>query len=98
MTPSPSRPVSLNVVAALFIISGVSATFQVLALLAHGRFNINLTVLSTFIGIGLLMLRPTWRIVAIIYTWFYIVQGVASALDCLLFPGQHKIWGPTVSQ
>lgn len=78
--------------------SGVSATLQVLLLLFKGHYNVNFTVLSTFIGIGLLMLKPTWRIVALVYTWFYIVQGIVSAFDCLIFPSHNQIWGPTVSQ
>lgn len=97
MTSTVSRPLALNIVAALFILTGVSATLQVVALAAHGHYNINLSILSVFIGIGLLKLNPTWRKVAVIYTYFYIVEGAVAVIVFLLSAGQTEILGPMMS-
>jgi len=64
---SPSIPVSLKVVAWIFIIGGVLACIEIVVALLHEHININFGVLGLFIGPGLLKLRRGWRTCALVY-------------------------------
>jgi hypothetical protein len=66
-------PVALKVVAWLFIVSGIWAAWGVFAALANGNISINFSVLSFFIGLGLLRLSRAWRTWALIFTWFELI-------------------------
>jgi hypothetical protein len=59
-------PMSLKIVAGLFILDGIKAAIEFFITLIQGGFDFNLNLLSLFIGYGLLTLNSTWRIVAII--------------------------------
>lgn len=66
-------PVSLKVVAWLFIIGGVFAVIEIIISLMHQHININLTVLGLFIGPGLLGLRRGWRTCALVFVWIGLI-------------------------
>lgn len=66
MNSEPDVPLSLKVVAALFIIGGIFAAFEIFVSLLNQRFNIPFGVLGLFIGPGLLALRPRWRTCALV--------------------------------
>ncbi len=64
---SPSIPVSLKVVAWIFIIGGVLACIEIVVALMSEHININFGILGLFIGPGLLKLRRGWRTCALVY-------------------------------
>ena len=63
MKPSRSIPLSLKVVAYLFIIIGVLSLLEVVLAILVYRISINIGIIGIFIGIGLLRLSP------LAYTW-----------------------------
>lgn len=69
MEEVPQIPAALKVVAALFILSGVSAVLEMLFALFQSRININFGVIGLFVGLGLLGLRPGWRTCALVLLW-----------------------------
>ncbi len=66
-------PVSLTVVAVLFILGGIHAVIEVVVSLAHSHLNINFGVLGLFIGPGLLALRRGWRTCALVFLWIAMI-------------------------
>ncbi len=66
-------PQPLKVVAWLFIISGIFAAIEVVALLLAGHIDINLGVLSIFVGRGLLRLNPRALSWAMFFTWLGLI-------------------------
>ncbi len=94
MDSKPDIPISLKIVAWLFIISGVFSVIEVAVSLMNGRINLNLGVLGLFIGPGLLNLRPGWRTCALVFIWIalilvpvvvIILMGVSGPLDVTVF-------------
>ena len=77
-------PISLKVVAVLFILGGISAVIEVVVSLMNGHININLGVLGIFIGLGLLRFRQGWRTCALVFTW---IGLIACPIIGLLFLG-----------
>ncbi len=80
-------PLSLKIVAILFVIGGISAVIEVLVALMQGRLNINFGVLGLFIGPGLLALRPGWRICALVFTWIGLIGVPLVAILMLTHAG-----------
>jgi len=80
-------PLSLKIVAWLFIISGILATIDLFLDLWKGTLSINLGVLNLFIGLGLLQLLPVWRTCALIFTWFELIGFPLFALLVLTGSG-----------
>lgn len=68
-----TRPLSLKIVAWLFIIGGCFAVIEVITGLLRGHININFGVLGIFIGIGLLKLKNGWRVCALIFLLFTLI-------------------------
>jgi len=66
-------PIPLKIVAILFIIVGTVAVIDVVVSLLHNHIDINFGVLGLFIGLGLLALRPGWRICALVWLWIAMV-------------------------
>ncbi len=61
MTPRSRIPISLYVVATLFIISGMHGVFQTVQKWKAGHLRIPVDALNLFVGIGLLRRRRGWR-------------------------------------
>jgi len=100
MEEKKSIPVSLTVVALLFILGGISAVIEIVVSLMHNHLNINFGVLGLFIGPGLLRLSRGWRTCALVFTWIALI-GVP--IIALLFiaargPLDFKIFGQVVGQ
>jgi hypothetical protein len=87
MHDTQSIPTSLKVVAALFILSGISSLIEIIVSLLHGHISINFGVLGLFIGAGLLRLNPTWRTWALVFTWIALVGAPLVGLIFLIVPG-----------
>jgi hypothetical protein len=87
MNDPKSIPASLKVVAALFILSGISSLLEIIVSLLHGHISINFGVLGLFIGAGLLRLSPTWRTWALVFTWIALVGAPLVGLIFLIVPG-----------
>lgn len=64
------RPLSLLLVAVIFILAGLGALWEMVSALFGSAVDINFGVLALFAGIGLLRLRPRWRICALVFVWF----------------------------
>lgn len=72
--PGPSGiPLSLKIVAVLFIISGIFSVIEVVVALMHGGININFGVLCLFVGPGLLRLHRGWRTCALVFLWLGLI-------------------------
>jgi len=73
---NPSRPLSLTLVAWIFILLAASSAWQIISQLCHGRLFLNFGVLFVFIGRGLLQLRPRardWALAIVFLFWFVLV-------------------------
>lgn len=66
-------PTSLVIVAALFILGGLSAVVEMIAALARGGIFLNFGVLGLFIGFGLLRLSRGWRTCGLVFTWLGLI-------------------------
>ena len=66
-------PLSLKIVAWLFIIGGISAVIEILISLAHGRINFNFGVLGIPAGFGILKLSRGWRVCGLVLLWFGLI-------------------------
>ena len=73
MEQHQSAPLSLKIVAALFILSGISSIIEVIISLTQGRLSFNFGVLGVVIGIGLLRFSRTWRTCALIFIWIALI-------------------------
>jgi hypothetical protein len=81
MDENKSIPVSLTVVAILFILSGISATIEIVVSLLNSRSNpifgvlqnVIVGILMILIGIGLLGLSRGWRTCALVINWMAIM-------------------------
>ncbi len=80
-------PVSLKVVAWLFIIWGIYSVIRVVVVFNHGAIYVNLGVLGLFIGPGLLKLRPAWRTCALVFLWIGLIAISIAILASLSRPG-----------
>ena len=89
MEEKKSIPVSLTVVAILFILSGIDAAIGIVVSVIHNHLNLIFVVLQNlifgilvnlilgilmiFIGSGLLRLRRGWRNCALVFNWIAII-------------------------
>lgn len=71
--PTYVVPVSVQVVAVLFILQGLWASIEMLIRLTQGRLFFDLSVLGCFVGIGLVVLKNGWRQCAIVLGWLGVV-------------------------
>jgi hypothetical protein len=69
----PVIPISLKIVAWLFILSGVSAVLEIVLSLMNNHVNLNFGVLGIFIGNGILKLRNGWRICGLVLIWISLI-------------------------
>lgn len=80
-------PLSLKVVAILFILGGISSAIEVFVSLMRSHININFGVLGILIGIGLFRLRQGWRSCALVFTWIGLIAAPIIGLLFLSHPG-----------
>jgi serine/threonine protein kinase/biopolymer transport protein ExbD len=103
--PLAKRPWPLWVVAALFIWSGAVAAWDIGSSFRSQIYSFNIGALALPIGIGLLRLRPRWRILALIAVWLMTFFVMAMGLFVMfggmwLLPeaavkiGGHSVVGP----
>jgi serine/threonine protein kinase/biopolymer transport protein ExbD len=103
--PPAKRPWPLWVVAALFIWSGAAAAWDIGSSFRSQIYSFNFGALALPIGIGLLRLRPRWRILALIAVWLMTFFVMAMGLFVMfggmwLLPeaavkiGGHRVVGP----
>ena len=89
------RPTALNVVAWVFILSGLSAGIEIIVALTHNRFSLNFGVLGIFIGWGILKLSSGWRLLGLISLWIGMIAAPVIGLMALSNPGklEFKMFG-----
>ncbi len=75
-------PISLKVVAFLFILSGLFSLIEIVVSLLHSHLNLNFGVLGLFIGPGLLRLSRGWRTCGLVFLW---IAMIGSPIIALLF-------------
>ena len=73
MEQHESAPLSLKIVSALFILSGISSIIEVIVSLTQGRLSFNFGVFGVVIGIGLLRFSRAWRTCALIFIWIALI-------------------------
>lgn len=66
-------PLSLKIVAWLFIFSGLCAVIEILLSLTQHHLNINLGVLGILIGRGLLNFKSGWRTCGLVFIVFGLI-------------------------
>jgi len=84
-------PLSLKVVAILFLLGGIFAILEVFVAFTQNRISINLGVLGVFIGPGLLALRPGWRTCALVFLWIGMIGMPLIAILMLSHSGPLDI-------
>jgi hypothetical protein len=81
---SKVRPLSLTIIAWLFIIVGMLSAWDVISGLWQHQLSLNLGVLFIFLGYGLLKLRPaahSWALAMVVLGWILL----AVAIICCFF-------------
>jgi hypothetical protein len=91
-------PVSLKIVAAIFILSGVSSAIGVVLSLLKGSLNLDFGVLGIFIGLGLLRLQPLWHTIALLFTGLALIAIPVFTLISILGsePVSLRVFGQEV--
>lgn len=91
-------PLSLRVVAILFILGGISSLIEVIVSMMRSHININFGVLGIFIGIGLYRLRRGWRTCALVFTWTGLIGIPIIGFLFLNHPGplDYRVFGQKV--
>jgi len=106
-TPDPYKstknktdnPQSLRIVAGLFILSGIITAIEIAFSLAHGHLNLNLGILSLWIGPGLLRHDRDWRNWAIIFLWIGMICIPAILIfGCIHGNPQIELFGTPASK
>lgn len=69
----PKMPVSLIIVACLFILGGILALIEIISAFMRGKISLNIGVIGIFIGWGLLAFNRGWRIAALIFLILIII-------------------------
>lgn len=106
MEEKRSIPVSLTVVAILFILSGISAAIEIVVSLIHNHPNRIFEILvycisgilMIFMGSGLLRHSRGWRTCALVFNWIAIIGLPILALLIITVSGpvNFKIFGQIV--
>ena len=78
------RPISLILVAALFLLVGVGAIWQMVTQTSSGHVFINPLALIILVGIGLLRLSSFWRLCALVCVLLLFIVVVMGLLMTLL--------------
>jgi hypothetical protein len=73
-------PRSLKIVAALFIIGGITSIIDAIIGLTQGALNFNFGALGLFVGIGLLRFSRGWRTCALVFLWIALISLPVVAL------------------
>lgn len=85
-------PVSLRLVAYLFLLVGTAASAGTAVELLTHPVSLSPAVLGLPIGVGLLRLRGGWRLCALIYVWACVLSSAAAALLFLLNAAPQMTW------
>jgi hypothetical protein len=95
-----SVPLSLKIVAALFVLGGISSIIEVITSLTQGTLNLNFGVLGLFIGIGLLRLSRPWRTCALVFLWIAMIGIPLIAIFFMIASGplDFTLFGQKVGQ
>ncbi len=93
--PPSTLPISLKVVALLFIICGILSILEMIGHLISGHININFGALGVFVGPGLLKLKRGWRTCALVLIWFAMITLLIVSVVALFLtqPATLKIFG-----
>jgi hypothetical protein len=86
---SSRRPWSLIVVAVLFILTGCVAAWDIGSNIHNHVYSADISLLGLSVGIGLLRLRPRWRVAALIMIWMPFILGACLGIAALF--GQFTI-------
>ena len=93
-------PLSLKIVAYLFLLGGIWAAVEIVAKLARGIIFINLGILSIPICWGLLNRRNGWRICGLVFIWIGLI-GIPIIFLLSLFAsgqGHFEVFGMRVGR
>ena len=98
MRDKPMIPVSLKVVAYIFILGGVFSLIEVIVSLMNSHINLHFGVLGLFIGSGLLRLNSGWRHCALVFLWMAMIGTSIFAILCMASsePIGLKVFGQDV--
>ena len=86
---SSRRSWSLIVVAVLFILIGCVAAWDIGSNLHNRIYSVNFSLLCLSVGVGILRLRPRWRVAALIMIWLPFILGACLGIAALF--GQFTI-------
>ena len=86
-----NKPVSLVIVAWIYIAAGLLAGLDILIGLFSGRIHINLGALCLFAGIGLIRLQNGWRICALVFIWLFLRLSDCSFCSAFLARNQSVL-------
>jgi hypothetical protein len=86
---SSRRPWPLIIVAVMFILTGCVAAWDIGSNFQNHVYSANISLLGLSVGIGLLRLRPRWRVAALIMIWMPFILGACLGIAALF--GQFTI-------
>lgn len=100
MDSRPKAPVSLVIVAVLFVLGGLSSLLEMVAAFGMGRISLNFGVLGMFIGPGLLRYSRGWRTCALVFIWIAMAGVPLIALLMLAVGGplDFRVFGRKIGQ
>jgi hypothetical protein len=82
------NPISLRIVAVLFVLAGIFAVIEVIVSLMYSHISLNLSVLCLWIGPGLLRHDRTWRTWALVFLW---IGLIFIPLFCMIALGRDTV-------
>jgi hypothetical protein len=88
-------PLSLKIVAWLFLLGGVSDAIEMVVLLMDDHIKLNFGVIGIFVGIGLLKRNDGWRVCGLVLLWISLILGPIILLLMLSANGpiHFNFWG-----
>jgi hypothetical protein len=87
-------PISLKIVAGLFILSGISCVVEIVVALMYNRIDLDFGVLALFIGGGLRRLSRGWRTCGLVFLWIAIIGEIAVLVFLASRPLDFTALGP----
>lgn len=86
------NPLSLKIVAGLFMLTGLLAAIDVVVKLFHQHLDLNLMLLGLWIGPGLLRHNPTWRKWTLAFLWLGFFSSAVLFWRCFVRPWIYGSW------
>ncbi len=100
MYDSRPNPFSLKIVAWLFILAGICSVIKIVVSLLNGDLFVDLSVISLFVGRGLLRRSRGWRTCALVLLWLAMIAVPLVGVAFIMSPApiHFHVFGLRIGQ